>query len=257
MSKNILLLATNYGAWAEELQAPWDALNKAGFKVTLATPQGKKPLPFALSVDPDFDDPLQHYKVNPPEVCSRVKEILNGTEWNSPIKIGDAKMADFDTLVLTGGPGVCLDITNNPKVHKLILDAFHDNKLIGAICYSVGALAFTRNPSNAFRSVLYGKKSTAHPRAWDFDFELSYTLAGTSPDNRGTDVVTPGFLLPLQDVVTDAVGPKGQCISDEKANRKNPCVVFDWPFLTALSVESSIAYGQKLVEVIKSQRAAA
>ncbi|HBA72836.1 MAG: thiamine biosynthesis protein ThiJ [Geobacteraceae bacterium GWC2_55_20] len=253
MAKKVLLLATNYGAWAEELQAPWDALKKAGFDVTMATPQGKKPLPFALSVDPDFDDPLQHYKVNPPEVCTRVKEILAGNEWNNPIKIEDARMADYEAIVLTGGPGVCLDITNNPKVHTLLLDAFNSDKLIGAICYSVGALAFTRNPANGFKSIISGKKSTAHPRAWDFDFELSYVLAGTTPDNKGTDVVTPGFLLPLQDVVTDAVAPGGACIADEQANRVNPCVVYDWPFVTALSVESSIAYGQKLVEVLNSK----
>ncbi len=253
MSKKVLLLATNYGAWAEELQAPWDALNQAGFDVTMATPQGKKPLPFALSIDPDFDDPLQHYKVNPPEVCLRVKQILEGTEWNHPAKIADVKMSDYEALVLTGGPGVCLDITNNPKVHRLILDAFQAGKLIGAICYSVGALAFTRNPANGFKSVLWGKKSTAHPRAWDFDFDLSYTLAGTTPDNQGTDVVTPGFLLPLQDVVTDAVGPQGECVADEGANRVKPCVVYDEPFVTALSVESSIAYGQKLAEVLRSR----
>jgi putative intracellular protease/amidase len=253
MSKKVLVVATNYGAWAEELQAPWDALKNAGFQVTMATPLGKKPLPFALSIDPDFEDPLQHYKVNPPEVCSRVKEILSGKEWSSPIKVGDANMADYDTIVLTGGPGVCLDVTNNPKVHRLILDAFKNNKLIGAICYSVGALAFTRNSENSYRSVIYGKKATAHPRAWDFDFDLSYDLAGTTPDNAGTNVVTPWFLLPLQDVVTDAVGPDGQCVSDEKANREKPCVVYDWPFVTALSVESSIAYGKKLAEVLTSR----
>ncbi len=253
MSKKVLVVATNYGAWAEELQAPWDALKKAGYEVTMATPKGIKPLPFALSVDPNFDDPLQHYKVNPPEVCSRVKEILTGAEWARPIKVEDARMSDYDAIVLTGGPGVCLDVTNNPKVHKLILDAFKDNKLIGAICYSVGTLAFTRNPDNSFKSIIYGKKVTAHPRAWDFDFDLSYDLAGTTTDNSGTNVVTPGFILPLQDVVMDAVGPNGQCISDEKANRENPCVVFDWPFVTALSVESSKAYGKKLVEVLSSR----
>jgi len=253
MSKKILMVATNYGAWAEELQAPWDALNKAGFSVTLATPQGKKPLPFVISVDPDFEDPLQGYKVNPPEVCSRVNEILASDEWNSPINIADAKMDDYDAIVLTGGPGVCLDVTNNMKVHDLILAAFSSGKMIGAICYSVGTLAFTRNPENDFKSIIYGKKVTAHPRAWDFDFDLAYDLAGKSAENAGTDVVTPGFLLPLQDVVTDAVGPDGECLHDEKANRDNPCIAFDWPFITALSVESSIAYGEKLVEVLSSE----
>ena len=33
----ILVIASNYGVWAEELQAPWDALNRAGHRLTLAT----------------------------------------------------------------------------------------------------------------------------------------------------------------------------------------------------------------------------
>ena len=65
--------------------------------------------------------------------------------------------------------------------------------------------------------------------------------------------MTPGFLLPLQDVVTDAVGPNGKCVADEGANRVKPCVVYDEPFVTALSVESSIAYGQKLVEILQNR----
>ncbi|MFH0738408.1 MAG: type 1 glutamine amidotransferase domain-containing protein, partial [Candidatus Omnitrophota bacterium] len=72
--KKVLLIAPNYGGWGEEQQAPWDILKKAGFDVTLATPRGKKPLPFLVSVDPEFVDPIQKYKTNPPEVCKRVKE---------------------------------------------------------------------------------------------------------------------------------------------------------------------------------------
>ena len=64
----VLIGATNYGSWAEELQAPWDALTKAGHEVTLATPRGLKPLPLAVSVDQDFVDPIQNVKVNPPQV---------------------------------------------------------------------------------------------------------------------------------------------------------------------------------------------
>ena len=35
--KRVVVLASNYGLWAEELQGPWDALNNAGHNVTLAT----------------------------------------------------------------------------------------------------------------------------------------------------------------------------------------------------------------------------
>ncbi|MDD4869925.1 MAG: type 1 glutamine amidotransferase domain-containing protein [Kiritimatiellae bacterium] len=251
MSKKVLVLATNYGAWAEELQAPWDALKKAGFDVTLATYLGKKPLPINISMDPDFVDGYQNVKVNTPEVVKRTKELINNGEWDKPIKIKDAKMEDYDALVMTGGPGNPLDICNNPAVHRLILSAVKAKKTVGAVCYSVGALAFTRDPKTN-KSVIYGKTVTAHPRKWDFvDFDLQYVLLGATPDNKGTDVMTPGFLIPLQDIVEDAVGPKGKVLADDMATRNKPCVAYDPPFVTALSVESSIAYGKKLVEVLK------
>src|SRR5580658_9984429 len=99
-SKRILVGASNYGVWAEELQAPWDILTKAGHKLTLATPKGTKPLPLAASVDPTFIDPIQKYNVNPKEVCDRVVELVQGNEWANPIKLSDARMADYDVLVL-------------------------------------------------------------------------------------------------------------------------------------------------------------
>jgi len=251
MSKKILVLATNYGFWAEELQAPWDALKKAGFDLTLATYLGKKPLPFALSMDPEFIDGYQKVKVNTPEVVARTKELLKSGELDKPIKIKDAKMDDYAALVMTGGPGNPIDICNNPAVHRLILSAVQAKKTVGAICYTVGALAFTRNPKTN-KSVIYGKTVTAHPRKWDFvDFDLTYNLFGATPDNKGTDVMTPGFLIPLQDIVEDAVGPKGKVLADDMATREKPCIACDAPFVTGLSVESSIAYGKKLVEVIK------
>ena len=254
MSKKVLVCATNYGVWAEELQAPWDALKKAGFEVTLATYLGKKPLPIEMSMDPEFVDGYQGYKVNPAEVVERVKEILKSGEWDNPIKIADANIDDYDALVLTGGPGNPLDITNNPKIHRMIKKAVEDDKIVGAICYSVGALAFTRDEKNGYKSIIYGKKVTAHPRVWDFvDFDLTYDLYEKTEDNKGTDLMTPGFAIPLQDIVEDAIGPDGECVADDKASRDKPCAVVDLPFVTALSVESSIEYGKLLVEEISKK----
>ena len=113
----VLVCATNYGSWGEELQAPWDILKKAGYDLTLATPKGLKPLPLTISVDPDFVDGVQNYKTNPPEVCERIKELVNGDEWANPIKIKDAKMADYDALVLTGGLGAMIDLANDYNTH--------------------------------------------------------------------------------------------------------------------------------------------
>jgi putative intracellular protease/amidase len=255
MAQKVLVIATNYGSWGEELQAPWDILNQEGYAVTLATPLGKKPLPLKVSVDPEFVDPIQKYKVNPPEVCQRIKELVAGDEWAHPLELKDAKMADYDAIVLTGGLGAMLDMCNNWELHRLIREAYMADKLIGALCYAVSTLVFLRNPQNDNRSIIYGKTVTAHPTAWDFygpGFDFIYDLYGATDDNKGSDVHTPGFLWPLEHLVRDAVGPEGRCIARASTTREDPEVAFDWPFVTGTSVESSIAYGRKLAEVLKN-----
>ena len=249
----VLIAATNYGTWGEELQAPWDIIKGAGHDVTLTTPLGKKPLPLLVSADPDFVDPIINFKVNPPEVCKRIKELTDGNEWASPLSFKQAKMADYDAIVLTGGLGAMIDMCNNYNIHKLIMDAYRSNKLIGALCYAVTTLVFLRDPQNNNKSIIWGKRITAHPAAWDFygpDWDFPYPLYGATEDNKGTDVHTPGFLWPIEHLVRDAVGSNGECVANEKANREHPEVAYDWPFVTGTSVESSIAYGRKIVEVL-------
>lgn len=249
MGSNVVVLASNVGLWAEELQAPWDALRNAGHRLTLATHLGKKPLPLVISMDADFSDPFQHYHVNPPEVVARTRELLENGEWDRPIKIQDARMEDYDAIVIVGGPGAALDLVGNPNVHDLLVTAYRSNKLMGALCYAVGAFVWARHPETG-KSIIYGKHVTAHPKQWDFKDDMAYQLWGATPDNAGTDLITRGFAFPLQVIVEDAVGPDGRVTSDFTANRDKPCVAVDWPFVTALSVESSIAFGQQLVEIL-------
>lgn len=253
MSKKVLIVASNYGLWAEELQGPWDALRKAGHDVTLATYKGITPLPMAFSMDPSFIDPMQQCAVNPVAVVERVNKILADGEWNNPIKIADAKMSDYDALVLVGGPGCPLDIVGNPKIHEMLAEAYHSDKIIGTICYAVGALVWARNMDNDGKSIIWGKTVTAHPREWDFASDLPYPLLGATPENPGVNFMTPGFVYPLAQIVEAAVGPNGHVLSDPKTNHDNPQVAYDYPFVTALSAESSAAFGDKLVEVLATQ----
>jgi putative intracellular protease/amidase len=246
----ILVVASNYGFWGEELQAPWDILKKAGHDLTLGTPQGKKPLPLKISVDPDFVDPIQKYHVNPADVCARTKELTLSDEWNYPISLTKATMDDYDALVLAGGLGADLDLINNPAVHRLVLESVEANKLTCAMCFAVGSLVLTRNPRNSYKSIIYGKKVTAHPRDWDFTDWASYDLWNPTEDNKGTDLLSPGFIVPLQDIAEDAVGQSGSVFADPTTSREKPSVVYDWPFITACSVESAIAYGNTIAQIL-------
>lgn len=249
MGKKILILASNLGLWGEELQAPWDALKKANFQLTLATEKGITPLPLTLSIDKGFIDPVQQYNVNPPEVVDRIFEILETGEWDNPIKIADAKASDYDAIAIVGGPGSPLDLVGNAKVHRLLEDFYYQGKVMGALCYAVGAFVWARKKEDG-KSIIDGKTIVAHPKEWDFTGDLPYPLYKASPANPGTDLVTSGFIFPLQVIVEDAVGDSGKVIAVPTANRENPVVHFDFPFVSAQSVESSIAFGDKMVEVL-------
>ena len=65
MGKKILFVASNYGLWAEELQAPWDTLKAAGHELTLSTYLGKTPL---LRSPYQFDRSFRGYmgQMHPP-----------------------------------------------------------------------------------------------------------------------------------------------------------------------------------------------
>jgi putative intracellular protease/amidase len=249
----VLVIASNYGVWAEELQGPWDALRGAGHDLTLATYLGVIPLPGKISMDPDFVDPMQKVKMNPPELLARINEILDGGEWDHPVRTRDADMGAHDALVIVGGAGSALDVAGNGLVHRLVLDAYQAGKTIGALCYAVGALAFTRDPANDLRSVIYGKHVTAHPHAWDFVDDLEYDVVRATPDNPRIQLKTSGFVFPLQYMVEDAVGPQGTVSADPTTSRERPSVVYDAPFVTGMSVESAQAFGQKLVEVLAAK----
>ncbi|WP_433062126.1 DJ-1/PfpI family protein [Dactylosporangium sp. CS-033363] len=246
----VLVIASNYGVWAEELQGPWDALRGAGHELTLATYLGKTPLPGAISMDPEFVDPMQKVRMNPPELLARIGQILDSGEWAAPIRTRDADMADYDALVIVGGAGSALDVAGSGLVHRLVLDAYKSGKTIGALCYAVGALAFTRDPDDDMRSVIYGRHVTAHPHAWDFVEDLEYDVVRATEDNPRLRLKTSGFVFPLQYLVQDAVGPSGSVASDPTTSRERPSVVYDPPFVTGLSVESAQAFGAKLVEVL-------
>jgi putative intracellular protease/amidase len=256
MAKKVLMIATECGSWGEELQAPWDACKKAGFEVTLATKNGKKPLPLTISVDPDFFDAVQKYKTNPKEVCDRCKELVDGHEWDNPKKWDDCNMDDYDCIALTGGLGAMIDMCNCWELHRLIMDAYKGGKIVAGLCYAVASFVFLRDPENDYKSIIYGKKICAHPRAWDFygpGMGAGYAVYGATEDNHGIpELVTPGFLYPLEDLVREAVGPNGACIARISTSREDPQVYYDHPFITGTSVESSIAYGNKIVEVLNS-----
>ena len=247
--KRVLFLASNYGLWGEELQAPWDACRQAGLATELATYKGITPLPLEVSAQAGFVDPVQNVVMTPDGVAARINTILDEGEWAQPRKIRDVSMKDYDAIAIIGGPGAGFDLAGCMKVHDLVVEAYSQGKVVAAICAAVATLGYVRHPDKP-GSIVKGKRVAAHPRSWDFDFDLPYVLARQTATNNGSTMVTPGFILPVQYILEDATGDPGLVSAVPNADREHPVVIWDPPILTAQSVESSVAFGRKLVEVV-------
>src|SRR3954464_11150989 len=123
----VIMMASNLGLWGEELQAPWDRIKQAGHDVTLATPQGKKPLPLAWSVNKGFRDPM-HKLINDPAEVDRTMRLVPNGEWDNPFSVDAANDDIYDAIVAVSGFGAPLDLNGNPEVRKLLEAAWGSGK---------------------------------------------------------------------------------------------------------------------------------
>ncbi|MEI7590663.1 MAG: type 1 glutamine amidotransferase domain-containing protein [Deltaproteobacteria bacterium] len=266
LNKRVLFVLSEFGYWGEELIGPLDVLEAAGYKVDFATPKGTKPLALPPSMDPNYVDPPLGRTVTTPDMAGKVKQVeasskldhpLNLTQWlpvkpyfSSPNYLSELfsynesldKVAidvqKYDALVLVGGSGPILDMANNKRLHDLIRMFLKAGKPVAGECYGVAVLAFTRDEITE-KSIIYGKRVTGHPLAFDYN------------DGHGYLKIDHGFQgapYQLEFILKDAVGPDGQFIGN--VGKKFSCIV-DYPIITARTTGDSELCGQKLVEVLE------
>lgn len=85
------------------------------------------------------------------EATKTAKGMLGGTI-KPDIKISDARVDDYDAVVITGGSGSRKYLWDNKALQKLVTEADAQKKVISAICISPVVLART--------GILKGKEST-------------------------------------------------------------------------------------------------
>lgn len=244
MSKKVIVTLSNFGYWGEELVAPLEAMDAEGYEITFATHTGKKPVVLSVSADPDWIDPTLGHTVTTPEMAEKVRKLDASDRLSNPIKIDDIDPDDYDGIFMVGGSGTLLDMNNNWHLQDVIRAMVAANKPVGAICYAVGALGYTR-ANDSMKSIIYGKRVTGHPRRFDWK-------AGTG--FAGTDLVIPGAPYPLEFVLRDAVGPDGAFLGDHPVEEIS--VNTDYPFVTGRSTMDSTETGRQFVETMRNSKAA-
>ena len=266
--KKILVVLSEWGYWGEELVAPLEVLDAAGYQIEFVTPTGKRPVALPPSMDPTFVDPPLGRPVVAEEMAEKVKQIedprnsrldcpislaawfpehpyLSGEkpirEWEAYYNAVDSAQADlqqYDALLIVGGSGPIVDLANNNRVHDLILGFYKLGKPIAAECYGVACLAFARD-FNDRESIIRGKHVTGHCKEYDY-------LDGTGFVGSDINMGPPPY--PLEYILSDATAPDGRYHGNFG---KEISVVVDYPFITGRSTADSRTTGQKLVEVLE------
>jgi putative intracellular protease/amidase len=274
--RHVLVLVSEWGYWGEELVAPVEEFDKAGYRVDFCTPTGKRPNGITVSQDASYVDPPLGRTVTTPEMARKaatwddpstpsgrrldaprnlakwfparpyfsVPDFVRALElYNAALEAAVAQaVGEYDALLIVGGSGPIVDLVNNQRVHDLILGFHRAEKPIAAECYGVACLAFARDMIER-KSIIQGKNVTGHCLEYDYQDGTGFMKArGQSYDfNMGP----PPY--PLEYILRDATGPEGGYHGNFG---REVSVIVDYPFVTGRSTPDSRLTGRKLLEVL-------
>lgn len=153
--KRIAFIISTVGYHWEEVFAPYQVYQAAGFDMNFYTVDGSPPVADPNSV---LERPLlslvglgvsEDASPHSPEG----KTLL--ALFNTKLKPLSALNNDYDALYIPGGHGCLFDVNTNNLVHEKILAAFQQKKIISAVCHGSSALAFVVENG---KSIIHNKK---------------------------------------------------------------------------------------------------
>ncbi|MFN6118927.1 MAG: type 1 glutamine amidotransferase domain-containing protein, partial [Actinomycetes bacterium] len=155
MTNNHRLGNTNVpsGAWAEEIAAPLEVFDRAGFSVTLASPQGG-PVPI---------DPMSLLDVyRSPVVDAFLASPQRRTDLDHTVRVAELDATSFDALFSVGGFGVMWDLVGDATVLAEVARAAEAGLPIAAVCHGPAVLANVRVGAE---SLMRGRRATGFSNA--------------------------------------------------------------------------------------------
>lgn len=164
LSKKVLMIVANptvsttlgwpVGFWASELIHPYDALTKAGYTVTIASPKGGK-VEFDSLSDPrdasgySKDDTLSLSYIQRPEFMALLEHTPSISNLNS---------ADFNAIIVCGGQSPMFTFRKDPALATLFMEFYNANKVSSALCHGTSLLLDTKLPDG--QALIRGKTMT-------------------------------------------------------------------------------------------------
>ncbi len=127
------------GFWAEELVAPMQVFRDAGLEVTIATPQGRRPVVDQNSLNPEL--------AGGEEQVAALRKELDGMAdlLQSPARLEDVTPDDYDAVFVPGGHGPMEDLVVSPELGRLLVALVDAGKVVASVCHGpAGLLSATR-----------------------------------------------------------------------------------------------------------------
>lgn len=204
------------GFWIEEFATPYYLFKKAGYDITLASPDGGQPPIDPKSEAPDNQTPAVVQYKNDKEVLEKMAHTH---------KLSEISAADFDAVFYPGGHGPLWDLTKDENSIALIENFWKTKKPVAAVCHAPAVLLQVKDEKGNL--LLKGKKVTGYSNTEEEAVKL-------------TQVVP--FLL------EDQLKMKGGIYS--KADDFAPHVVKDGLLITGQNPASSEGVAKELIKLL-------
>jgi len=133
------------GFWASELTHPYDAFARAGYEVTIASPDGGKVELDAMS---DPRDPSGYSKDDALSAAYLERPQFTALLESTPA-VGDLDPNDYDAIVVCGGQAPMFNFDEATSLHEAFQAFVAAKKVHAALCHGTSLLLHLKNGDGA------------------------------------------------------------------------------------------------------------
>ena len=159
-ANRILVIVTNVseyekvgyrtGLWLGEMTHFGDVVEKAGYRMDIASPSGGD-----IPLDPES---LAASVLKDGGTDKRYEDRTYMNRLLGTMKIESADPADYDAIYMTGGHGVCFDFPRSEALARLTAEMFEAGKIVSAVCHCPAGLLEVKLSNGDY--LIAGKKVT-------------------------------------------------------------------------------------------------
>ena len=123
------------GLWVEELAAPYQVFQEAGFTIDIASPKGGRPPFDEISLAEEYVTPAVRAFLDDPTILARLEKVE---------RLQDVTDRSYDGIFVVGGFGVMWDLVGDPHLLSLLASTAEAGLPLAAVCHAPAVLADVR-----------------------------------------------------------------------------------------------------------------